>query len=307
MSNSKEITLEQGYKKSIEFLKKSSSEYGFLASPINAFNYRRVWSRDGVINGLAALISGDKELIEIFRKTLNTLAKYQGKKGQLPSNVDPITKSVSYGRTTGKVDATLWYIIGCGQYYRHTKDKKFLNYHLKKIEKAIEILEAWEFNQKGFLFVPDSGDWADESPRHGYILYDELLYHKALLEYDYLLKSAKRDNNYFKEKADLLKNKIKVNFWLDTEKINEEYIYHPEMFEGLKKAYKGKQKFWIENFHHHAIYKRFDSFANSLSILLGFSENHQREKIFNYVSGIIGSGYLVPAFYPVIFPVYKRK
>ena len=62
------------YTKAIELLEKVSSSEGFLASAQNISNYKRVWARDGVICGLAALASGEEKLIETFRKTLETLA-----------------------------------------------------------------------------------------------------------------------------------------------------------------------------------------------------------------------------------------
>lgn len=293
------------YKKSLEFLRKCSSKDGFLASLSDVFNYRRIWARDGVIIGLSALLSGEKDLIKTFEKTLGILAEYQGKKGQIPSNVEPVSKSVSYGMTSGRVDATLWYIIGCGQYYKYTKHKNFLKTHIKALNKAFNILESWEFNQKDFIFVPDAGDWADESPRHGYILYDQLLYYQAIHDYIFILKTLGKNADYWQKKIIRLKKKIMVNYWVDRKNIEEKYIYHHEMFYSSYKRYKGKQQFWFENFHRLTFYKRFDAFANILTILLDFSNNNQANKIFDYVSKILGAGYLVPAFYPVIDVKYK--
>ena len=47
------------YKKAIELLQNASSKEGFLASAKNITNYKKVWARDGVICGLAALASAD--------------------------------------------------------------------------------------------------------------------------------------------------------------------------------------------------------------------------------------------------------
>ena len=62
------------YLKAIDLLQECSSSEGFLASKENTSNYKRVWARDGVICGLAALASGNTELINTFENTLNTLA-----------------------------------------------------------------------------------------------------------------------------------------------------------------------------------------------------------------------------------------
>ncbi|WP_442506156.1 hypothetical protein SH528x_004986 [Novipirellula sp. SH528] len=53
----------EGYTQSMALLHKCSSTDGFLASLSERDNYRRVWARDGVILGLAALMSGDLELV----------------------------------------------------------------------------------------------------------------------------------------------------------------------------------------------------------------------------------------------------
>jgi GH15 family glucan-1,4-alpha-glucosidase len=75
------------YDKAIELLHKVATPNGFLASAENTTNYQRVWARDGVICGLAALASGDEHLINTFKNTLETLANNQHKIGTIPSNV----------------------------------------------------------------------------------------------------------------------------------------------------------------------------------------------------------------------------
>lgn len=53
-----QMTSNISYSKAIELLQRCSSEQGFLASAQNISNYKRVWARDGVICGLAALAQG---------------------------------------------------------------------------------------------------------------------------------------------------------------------------------------------------------------------------------------------------------
>ncbi len=302
-----EVSIGKAYKKSVDFLRDCSTENGFVASVTDIENYRRVWARDGCVTGLAALLSGEEDLIKTFKQTLITLGNNQGRQGQIPSNVDTKRKKVSYGMTAGRVDASLWYIIGFTQYFKHTGDEKFLNENLNILHRTMDILEAWEYNQKDFIFVPDSGDWADESSRHGYILYDQLLYFQALIDYSYILNEIGKNNDFWKEKSHRLKRKVLTNFWMKEGEIDKESIYHPEIFDKSYMKYIGKQRFWLENFHHHTLYNRFDAFANILTILLDFSDNEQAKKIFDYISEIIGAGYLVPAFFPVISPEFEEE
>lgn len=287
---------EVGYKKAIDLLKKCSSKHGFYASPQKRANYRRVWSRDGSIAGLASLASGDEELIKTFRRTLDTLLDYQGRQGEIPSNVSPESDKVSYGTLAGRVDAPLWYIIGCGKYYKHTKDREFLDKHYPGIRKTANLLECWEFNRRGFIFVTEGGDWADEMPRSGYLLYDQILYYLALEEFTKMRKAVGEDIEYWRDKKNRLKQRIKVNFWpQDVKKKDEKHIYHEAVFKELKEN--SSNKFWLESFD--ADTKRFDAFGNILAILSGISDKEQDQRVVEYASGVSGGG-LIPAFFPVI-------
>jgi hypothetical protein len=125
----------EGYRRACGLLSECSRPEGFLASPTDKTNYRRIWGRDGVIIGLAALMTGKTKLMETFRHTLETLAEYQGPHGEIPSNVDPQSGRISYGGMTGRVDADLWFIIGCGEYWKVTGDDAFLDDMIPVVEK----------------------------------------------------------------------------------------------------------------------------------------------------------------------------
>jgi len=116
------------YQKAIDLLHEVASPNGFLASAENTTNYKRVWTRDGVICGISALASGDEKLIEAFKNTLKTLAKHQHIVGTIPSNVliKDGKSEVSYGGLAGRVDAVTWFVIGVCQYAFYTNDLAFL-------------------------------------------------------------------------------------------------------------------------------------------------------------------------------------
>jgi hypothetical protein len=208
--------IDLSYKKSLELLKNNSNGKGFLASDTDKTNYKRIWARDGVVMGLASLMSEDETLISVFRKNLETLKKYQDKKsGRIPSNVDVVSGDVSYGTLVGKIDANLWYIIGIGQYFKHTQDKKFLKSFKASLEKVLDYLDCLELNDKGLLYIPTGGDWADEYITHGYVLFDEVLYLQALKESEFIFKNLKSFSRQkeIKNKQSFLKKSIEVNFF----------------------------------------------------------------------------------------------
>ena len=282
---------------------------GFVASPSNSANYCRIWGRDGVIIGLAALMTDDEELIMTFRNTLLTLAAHQGPHGEIPSNVDSKVGRISFGGTTGRVDADLWFVIGCGEYWQKTKDTKFLQKMMPVIEKVIFLLGAWEYNNRGLLYVPATGDWSDEYVHNGYILYDQLLYLQAQRTLCYLKgHGLNQDNTGLLKRCDLLSKTIQDNYWFDPDQRQSDTIYHEILYKkGYKAADQCASRHWLPFFSPHGYGYRFDAFANVLTSLLGVSSKKRREKVTAFIEEIVKPRRMnmLPAFYPVIKPMDK--
>ena len=281
------------YIKAIELLKKCSSTEGFLASSQNISNYKRVWARDGVICGLAALASGDEDLIDTFRKTLETLAKNQHSNGTIPSNVmtngDKV--EVSYGGLAGRVDSLTWFIIGICQYAHFKNDMSFVAKYNVEIQKCFFLLEAWEFNNNHLVYVPLSGNWADEYITDGYVLYDQLLRVWALKSYNYF--AAEREITH---KIQNITSQIEINFTPNStgEKYHER-AYNELLF----------QNFMPCSFSPSGYKKEFDAFANSLALLLGFGSKIFKKSMIDYPLSLKEKMpmKLLPAFWP---PIYEK-
>ncbi|OYX86279.1 MAG: fructofuranosidase/invertase [Flavobacteriales bacterium 32-34-25] len=278
------------YTKAIELLKKSSSSEGFLASAQNISNYKRVWARDGVICGLAALASRKDDLIETFRKTLETLAKNQHYNGTIPSNVmtNGTDTEVSYGGLAGRVDAVTWFIIGICQYAFYKNDPSFVEKYQANIEKCLTLMEAWEFNNKHLMYVPLSGNWADEYITDGYVLYDQLLRIWALKSYNHFAK-----NTAITSKIEKITEQIKINFTPNSggEK------YHERTYNEMQFG-----DFMPCSFSPAGYKTQFDAFANSLAILLNIGSKDFQEKTIQHAEAIRNQKplKLIPAFWPPI-------
>jgi GH15 family glucan-1,4-alpha-glucosidase len=279
-----------GYSKAIELLHKVATPQGFLASAQNISNYKRVWARDGVICGLAALASGDENLIETFRKTLETLARNQHYNGTIPSNVMTSEEGVevSYGGLAGRVDAVTWFIIGICQYAFYTKDDSFVKKHETNIEKCLQLLEAWEFNNKGLLYVPLSGNWADEYITDGYVLYDQLLRVWALKSYNHFAKSES-----IATKIKEITKQIEINFVPNTD--GEKY--HERAYKELN-----FQEFMPCSFSPAGYKTQFDAFANSLALFLNIGTDNFQKLMLDYSLKLKNKMplQLLPAFWPPI-------
>ncbi len=297
---------EEGYRRALDLMHECSTKHGFLATPTEQDNYRRIWGRDSAIIGLAALLSEENDLIEGCRRSLETLARYQGPHGEIPSNVDPRTERVSYGGTAGRVDADLWFVIGCGEYWRHTGDDAFLDRMIEPLEKVRFLLGTWEFNTRGLLYVPATGDWADEYLQSGYVLYDQLLYLQSQKEFcamhRHLHQTAHHDLD---DRVARLKHLIRANYWFIDGDQTPDDVYHEVLYDkGRKAAPHRRGSYWMPFFSPVGYGYRFDAMANALVMLLGVADDSQCESVDNYIAETIvhDDVMLLPAFDPVITP-----
>lgn len=290
----------EGYKKAIRLLQNATTSTGILASVTDIDNYQRVFARDGVICGLAGLTSGDETITEGLRRTLETLAESQGTHGQIPSNVQKNGSGeiihLSYGGLAGRVDTIPWFVIGTGNYVKFTGDREFGERMKPVILKGLNLLDAWEFNSRGLIYVPLSGDWADEYIYHGYIFHDQVLRLWALKCCAELCADAETQ-----AKVDHLTELLRVNYWPTSKGLKSGLIYHPyASLLYLQKS--GEPRYWLPALTPGGYFSQFDGFSNALAILMGLSSPEQNEQTLDHGELIIeqtGSG-LVPIFWPPI-------
>lgn len=280
----------KSYNQALNLLHQASTSSGFVAAVQEHDNYKRVWTRDGVIISIAGLLSGDKKLIRTAKNTLETLFNNQHENGFMPSNVSPADGAVSYGSTSGRADNPSWAVIGLSVYTILTNDTSLWEKYQNQILKCFSVLEAWEFNGKHLIYVPQSGDWADEYIQHGYILFDQLLRLWALR-----LASKLSLNKNWENKALHITNAIELNYWKTQEQQN---AYAPNLVHQLKDF---SQNFWLMGFNPSRIYNYFDLQANTFAMLLGLGNDDQNKVVIAYLKGIYeNKNSLIPSFYPTI-------
>ncbi len=170
------VRFQKLYEDAVALLHRLTKPDGILASTVEADNYKRIWARDSIICGLAGLMLTDTILTEGLKNSLLSLARNQHELGIIPSNVHPNSDGdISFGKLVGRVDANTWFIIGSCKYYMLTKDETTWSQLKPAVEKCRKYLKSVEFNDKGWIYTPLSGNWADEYPVHGYTLYDNML------------------------------------------------------------------------------------------------------------------------------------
>jgi hypothetical protein len=285
--------MQKAYHQALSLLRRASSTGGFLAADNPVDNYQRVWARDGVICGMAALASQEDDLIAVFKKTLQTLQEHQHPNGTIPSNVlfhENKNSEISYGGLAGRVDATTWYIIGVCHYTLSMQDFDFFKRHKKSIDQCLTLLEAWEFNQQDLLYVPLSGNWADEYITDGYVLYDQLLRLWGLRLLDKI-----EPNIAFSCKKESVEKQIKQQFFPN----QQEGLMHPRAYQMIQKL-----DYLPCSFSPSGYKTRFDAFAHSLFLILNLGDSSIQNDIVNHFTDLIHSQKLKlsPAFWPPVFP-----
>ncbi len=264
--------VEQCYEKSIELLKKNSTEDGILASSpsVRAMerNYLSVFGRDAAICALGMIESGDKDLLKTAKSSLNTLSCNQARNGQIPNFVKPSDGMIDFWHF-GTTDATLWWLIAMNL-LKEKGEEIFVNKNKKTITKAISFLEAWEHPGFHLLVQNDASDWADLMPRSGYVLYTNSLWCKVKEIYD--LAGKEKTEEYFNYLFDP-KKKI-------PQKIKKENIRFIPFVQSSKR---NKKSNTLVSF-----VKRYDSgnevdtYANCLAIIFETINKKRSKEILNY-------------------------
>ena len=284
------------YQASLKLLYAASTPSGFLASVQPISNYQRIWTRDGVITGLAALLTGDEKLVATFAATLRTIFEAQHPTGFFPSNVVPDTGQASYGGNCGRVDNVSWAIIGLLQYTLLTQTDELATRYAGRIEQAFRVLDAWEFNGRHLIYVPQSGDWADEYVQHGYVLYDQLLRVWALeLAGRYWQRPAWLDQ------ARAIRAVLVCNYWNEGDATDAQSLYAPNL---RHQRLNTPRTFWLMGFNPSRVYAQFDLAANVLALLLDLGTKTHADCLLHYLQQQIEARqFLLPAYTPAILSI----
>jgi GH15 family glucan-1,4-alpha-glucosidase len=109
MNQKEQLLVVEARKRALDILHRCVTPAGFRASA-DTTGYPQVWGRDSVITFLGALASGDADLLNAGKASLETIGSMQSCWGLLPLNVNPDTGAVST-ENAGACDVNLWYIL----------------------------------------------------------------------------------------------------------------------------------------------------------------------------------------------------
>lgn len=281
---------DKAYLNSINLLQKAITNKGFVAAITDVANYNRIWTRDGAICVIAAMLSKNKTLIAAAKSTVITIFNHQHKDGFIPSNVKVTTNEVSYGGVVGRADNPSWAVIALCFYTLYSNDNSLQEKYFRKVKKCFDLLDAWEFNGKHLIYTPQSGDWADEYIHHGYTLFNQLLRVWALQ-----LAADVYNIKKFKEKAKKIVTVIEQNYWKQ-----KSQVYYSENLKHLMP--KKDSQYWLMGFNPSRVYDYFDLQANALALYLKIGTNQQQKSVIEFIKNNLKNKSLAisPSFFPTI-------
>ena len=290
--------IEKCYKKSVQLLIENSNKYGVMAATRHKKaidkRYDYIFGRDACICSLGMVASKDKKLITIAKKSLETLAEYQTKLGEIPYSCAPShKKSLFY--YLGSIDSTLWWLIALDFYHKNSGDKKLHFQLIENIKKALKWLSYQDQNNCGLLEQGEASDWADDMPTNGTVLYTNALWYKVL-------------GLYGKEKARKLAGDGLNNMFLPFRAKAKESKYIGREIHRLKelnilKDFVSDVPYYLHYISYRYASDRCDVYGNSLAILFDVSSPVRAQAIVRFLrKARVSHKYPVKALMPPIKP-----
>jgi glycogen debranching enzyme len=303
-------TVDEGRVRALEVLRRCMAPSGFKASAFEG-GYPQVWARDAGITALGALVSGDGELIDCARASLETLGAHQTDLGMIHLNVDTRTGDVTT-ENAGAVDANLWFLVAHDAYRQHVGDEGFTRASWPRLQAAETWLRYQDMNACGLLEVPEAGDWADLYSVRYNVLYDNVLYVAALRAMAGTAAALGEDGSAYDARARDVARKINLLMWLDRPWDGHAFGAQLEALKALRlewfllyqnTATLTEAPFYLPWTGFREFGNTFDAFGNSLAILLGVADEAKRERILTHAHAVgADDPFPIKAFYPPIYP-----
>ncbi|MBA2665959.1 MAG: glycogen debranching protein [Trueperaceae bacterium] len=299
-----------GRAQALDVLRRCIAPAGFKASAFEG-GYPQVWARDAGITALGALVTGDTELVDCTRASLETLGAHQTDLGMIHLNVDTRTGDVTT-ENAGAVDANLWFIVAHDAYRQHTGDLEFTRGAWPRLLAAALWLRYQDMNACGLLEVPEAGDWADLYSVRYNVLYDNVLWVGALRAMAAMAEALAEDGSAYRTRAGEVARRIDLLMWLDRPWDGTTFGAQLEELKALRlewfllyqnTATLTEMPYYLPWTGFREFGTTFDAFGNSLAILLGVADEQKRERILTHAHAVgADDPFPVKAFYPPIHP-----
>lgn len=297
--------LDDAFQRAKEVLRLNVTDRGFSACSVKhdddpGSNYRSVWARDSAMTGMWSLPLGDAELTACARRSLETILGCQSPDGHLPNYVDIETGEPRYGGigNIAGIDGALWTVIAAWNYVRVTGDEEFARRHFGKIHRTVKWLRAHDSNNCGLLEIPEASDWTDLFPRSYNVLYDEVLWYRANVDFVELRKLNGRPVDRYVNRAARIRALINHHFWPTPDTVRDSV----ESFADTQFTL-GRTRYLISQITPFGFGWRCDVFANVIASLYGVLDDERAGTVWRFLRQVsIDHPHPVKVLYPAIRP-----
>ncbi|RME39054.1 MAG: hypothetical protein D6788_06225 [Planctomycetota bacterium] len=297
---------DEAFHRAVDVLRMNVTERGFTACSIKHdadpdSNYRSVWARDSSMTLMWCLPLNDPELTECGKRSLETILGAQTRDGHLPNYVDVATGEPQYGGIghISGVDGALWVVIAAWNYVRVTGDVEFARRHYDTLHRTIKWLRAHDSNNCGLLEVPEASDWMDLFPRSYNVLYDEVLWYRANVDFVELRKLNDQPVDRYVNRAARIRALINQQFWPTP----------GALCDGGKQSFAdrqfsvGRTRYLVAEITPFGFSWRCDVFGNIIASLYGVLSDDRADQVRRFLQQVcIDRPHPVRILYPVIHP-----
>jgi len=243
------------------------------------WGYPEPYTRDLMFSILGIAVSGNRVLIDITQKVLETLAKNQTTHGHIPSLVHD-------KEDRGSSDSTPLFLLGVGIFRKVTGKEEFLQ---EAVCKAMVWMEYQSPSDRELVAQQPTSDWRDEQWVLGYGLFVNTLVYSYLKLYGQNDRAAQM-------------HKLMSRFTITEE------VKHRHVHEGLLVKHKPYYALWSYKVYSS---ERFDLLGNSLAILSGIASSTRAEEMISWIEGECSEmrkkGELAVDLPPNFFPFIKPE
>ena len=302
--------IEEARSRAATVLRQCLTPDGFKASALPQ-GYPHIWARDAAVVSLGAAESGDPDLLNGVRASLQTLTAHQSPLGLIPLNVDVETHVVST-ENAGAVDSNLWYILSQYNLFCATQDLAFVRGQWPAIERALQWLRYQDMNECGLLEVPEAGNWMDLMAVRYNTLYDNVLWYAALRAYSALATALGHDAAPTQALAEGVYERLNLLMWI-------ERCWVPAHFAERLEKLKAIRLEWYMLYHNvgtissrpyylpYVAFREYgdycDTLGNLLAILYGVADTERSQNILRYLYQVgAACPYPTKAIHPAILP-----
>ena len=297
--------IDQAFERAREVLRLNVTDRGFSACSLQhdgdpASNYRSVWARDAALTLMWSLPLKDAELTECAKRSLETILKAQTVDGHLPNYVDVRTGQPEFGGigNIAGIDGAMWIVIAAWNYVRVTGDEAFARKYYTRLHRTMRWLRAHDSNNCGLIEVPEAADWTDLFPRSYNVLYDEVLWYRANVDFVEFRRIVGKAIDRYVNRSVRVRHLINEQFWPTTDTVRSGSASFAQTQFSL-----GRTRYLIAQITPFDFSWRCDVYANIIASLYGVLDAQRSEQVLEFLTQIaVAQPHPVRVLYPAIHP-----